>query len=97
MIEAKAGKGIGTKIEGSGTPLEQANDVMNIVGAVYNSFLMAHDVLGATLFKTVLRAVLSSPDGSIWQKRDSEGYAMRVPVKRDTPPRPRWGLCLKGV
>lgn len=87
MIEVKASKATGVQIEGHGNPLEQAEDIINIISAVHNGFLMAQDILGATLFHAVVVKSLSDPDSPIWTSRNAEGYATRVP-KRQTPPRP---------
>ena len=87
MIEVKSDKATGVQIEGSGDPLEQANDVLNIIGAAHKGFLMAQDTFGAMLFKLAICATLSDPNNAIWSNREAEGYAMRIP-KRQTPPRP---------
>lgn len=44
MIEVKASKATGVQIEGHGNPLEQAEDIINIISAVHNGFLMAQDM-----------------------------------------------------
>lgn len=66
MIEVKASKATGVQIEGRGNPLEQADDILNIISAIHNGFLMAQDILGATLFHAAVVTSLSNPDSPIW-------------------------------
>ena len=78
MIKAHVGKGIGCSVEGSGSPREQTNDLLHIIGSVYKGIDRAGIPGLAEMFRHTLILALLDGDNPCWRV-GGEGYTMVMP------------------
>lgn len=65
MIEAKIGKEVGCVVQASGNVKEIAEDVLNLISAIYQD-LRSRDPVDSMLFRIVLVGCVSDPKCPVW-------------------------------
>lgn len=80
MIKATSSRESGCQVEGSGSCVEQVNDLLNIIGGVHRSMRRANEGL-ASVFQKLLILNLLDLDGSVWNYPDGDGYTAVAPTR----------------
>lgn len=72
MLEAKVGRGYGVRVETTGSCTKIADDVLNVIQAIYCSMLKMHNgERQAEMFRCYL-AIGLSPDSPVWRPIQGE-------------------------